>query len=90
MNTLEVVLGALFVVINAYERFNTPSAYRSTTTAGRYYPAVFMYVAIACITFLALAKSPALLEQLGGELMSEEFKKLPAPLLAALILTVFA
>lgn len=85
---LEITLGAVFVVINAYERFNTPSAHRFTTTVVRYYSAAFIYVALACITFLVLSHYPALLKQIVGEEIPDAIAQLPAPLMVALVLTV--
>lgn len=88
MNIVEFSLGALFVAINAYERFNTPPTNRSTTTPARYYSTALMYVSIACITFFVFSKYPALLTLIGGSNVPESVTKLPAALVAALVLSV--
>lgn len=58
---IDVILGAMFVVIDSTVRFNTPPNSRSSTTAGRYYTFAIAYVAIMLGAYVVLARSPQLL-----------------------------
>ena len=48
--------GVLFVLVYAYDRFNTPSTNRSSTTWVRYRTSAFLYLASSLLLFLFLAK----------------------------------
>jgi hypothetical protein len=94
---VDLAIGAIFVIIYAARRFNTPSTNRSSTTAGRYFLTVTLYCAIATGTFLLLAEFPhlmtaALSEVAGkGTPVSPDTRTLAVlsnPLLAALLMTV--
>ena len=86
---VEMVLGGLFVVFHAYQRFNTPSSNRSSTTALRYYLGATLYAALALLTYLALSRFPELLALIGSEVLDSFAKSLPRALMTALVLTVF-
>jgi hypothetical protein len=79
---MELALGALFVFVHFYERFNTPVNSRSCTTATRYYAAVGTYTCIALLTYFVLSYYPGMLKNVisGADLKS--------PLLAALALSL--
>jgi hypothetical protein len=88
-SVVEMVLGGLFVVFHAYQRFNTPSSNRSSTTALRYHLGATLYAALALLTYLALSRFPELLALIGSEVLDSFAKSLPRALMTALVLTVF-
>ena len=59
---LEIIFGVFLIVIYAFDRFNTPSNVRASTTAGRYMTSVFLYLMIYLVTFNIFMKYPKLLE----------------------------
>lgn len=86
---IAMVLGALFVVYHALQRFNTPASNRSSTTALRYHLGAGAYGGIALLSYLLLSRFPDLLTQLGSTEIDEFTRKLPRALLTAMVLTVF-
>ncbi len=88
----EIVLGALFVVVFAYRRFNTPHTNRSSTTALRYYTAATFYLLFGLALYSVLIGFPDLLQQAlavtGTGIFPDWAKRLSSPLLVALMLTV--
>jgi hypothetical protein len=85
-SSIELWLGAAFVAINAYERFNTPATNRASTTVARYSVSAVVYVCAALLTYLILSNYPKLLEALGS--MPDSVNRLPPALMTALALTV--
>ncbi len=59
---IEVLFGAVLIVIYATERFNTPGTIRASTTAGRYYAAAIVYLLIYLATFYVFTKYPKMLD----------------------------
>jgi hypothetical protein len=51
-----LLFGMLFVLVYAYDRFNTPPTNRSSTTWLRYRTSAFLYLAASLVLFLFLAK----------------------------------
>lgn len=70
-NKVEIFLGAILIVIYAWERFNTPSTNRSSTTASRYYTTAIIYILIYLATFYIFTLYPELLKHIpiGSELI---------------------
>lgn len=62
---LEIMIGAVLIVIYANERFNSPPNVRASTTAIRYYIASAVYLLIYLISFILLTKYPYLLVKLN-------------------------
>ena len=93
---LDHAVGAIFVVIYSVTRFNTPPTNRSSTTAGRYFLALFLYSIAALVTFVLLAEFPHLVRfLLGGDAAADSgtklqgyLQELSSPLVAALMMTV--
>jgi hypothetical protein len=88
--TGDVFIGAIFVLISAAGRFNTPPSNRCSTTALRYYMASFCYLLVGMGLYFGLLSFRPLLEQLKREAgifggLANDFS--PAPLVA-LLLTV--
>jgi hypothetical protein len=84
-----LLIGAIFVLFSALERFNTPPTNRSSTTALRYYIAVFCYLLFGMMLYLVFVYSPFLLEELRADSTYAHFvKDLPVAPFAALLLTV--
>ena len=89
--TVDLCLGAVFVVFYAAGRFNTPATNRSSTTAIRYFLGLFCYCMVGLLGYVAFVKFPHLLAFLmqGDETVVQPWAtKLSSPLLAALLLTV--
>ena len=57
----EFLLGAVFVLVYALDRFNTPTSNRASTTAGRYYAAASAYLGVSLLFYWALTRYPQLL-----------------------------
>jgi hypothetical protein len=55
---IQIVLGALFVLLNAVQRFNTPPTNSSSTTAARYYGATLAYGALLIGTYSRSSSRP--------------------------------
>lgn len=91
---LDLYLGAVFVIIHAYDRFNTPCTNRASTTAARYHITAVIYFFIYLLIYYILTKYQYLLDAISvsGEpdIISDAKKTLQEQprLLAALLLTV--
>jgi len=89
--SVDVFLGAVFVLFYAGTRFNTPATNRSSTTAGRYYMGLFLYCLVGIGLYMTLVTFPHLLnfslygQQIGGDAATS---KISLPLFVALVLTV--
>lgn len=89
--SVDLVLGAVFVLFYAGSRFNTPSTNRSSTTAGRYFVGLFLYCLVGICAYVTLVAFPNVLDfalfgqQMGG---SAPTSKISLPLFVALLLTV--
>src|SRR5688572_3171017 len=89
--TVDLFLGAVFVLFYAANRFNTPATNRSSTTAVRYYLSLFCYCVVGLVAYISFVKFPHLLAFLmqGNDAVVEPWaKQLSSPLLVALLLTV--
>ena len=89
--TIDVGLGAVFIVFHAAGRFNTPATNRSSTTAGRYFLGLFCYCLVGLVFYTTLVQFPHLLAfVMQGEEASVDAwaRQLSSPLLVALLLTV--
>lgn len=92
----DYLAGMVFVLVYSYARFNTPPTNRSSTTAGRYFMALSLYMMAALATFMLLAECPHLVGYLfwgdKAESMSANLppslQSLSSPLVAALLMTV--
>jgi hypothetical protein len=69
---IEILFGAALIVIYAFERFNTPSSVRASTTAGRYYMAIFLYLLIYLVTFLVFTYYPGIAGGLKKQLVAND------------------
>jgi len=89
--SVDLLLGAVFVLFYAGTRFNTPSTNRSSTTAGRYFVGLFLYCLVGICSYVTLVAFPNLLNfalfqhQMGGDAPTS---KISLPLFVALLLTV--
>lgn len=89
--SVDVFLGAVFVLFYAGTRFNTPATNRSSTTAGRYYVGLLLYCLVGICLYVTLVAFPNLLNftmyghQIGGDAATS---KISLPLFVALLLTV--
>lgn len=98
-NAIEWIVGALFVAIYAYGRYNTPPQNRSTTTCGLFILVFVLYVhtlwAVYWIFGILIESSPesltTLMAMLGttGFQFPDQLKNLTGPVVAALILSAF-
>jgi hypothetical protein len=89
--TIELAVGGVFVACYSAHRFNTPSTNRSSTTAGRYFPAVCLYCGAALLTYAALVYSPNLVSFVihgSDEATAGLAQQLSVPLFVALLMTV--
>ena len=95
MNTTNLAqwfIGGLIVLIYAYNRFESPSSMRPTTTFARYWVALCCYIGSMLMLFVLLggafsdSSGPLALLTYGGTI-PEEAEKLAGPLYSALILT---
>jgi hypothetical protein len=92
--TVELVIGAVFVIIHTYSHFNSPPSNRGSTTALRYHTAALTYCFIYLVFYYSFTKYPGLLhplaiDQVGGSAdMLKAVKDLPPALVAALVFTV--
>ena len=84
--SIELFLGAFFVIFHAYAQFNDPVTNRSSTTAVQYYTAMLSYLGLAFFLYVLLAVYPHVLEHLGE--VPQSLKGLSTPFMAALVLTV--
>ncbi|MCM3906060.1 MAG: hypothetical protein ND866_30620, partial [Pyrinomonadaceae bacterium] len=88
---IDLVLGGVFILFYAAQRFNTPPTNRSSTTAGRYFVGLFSYCLVGVIFYATIVKFPHLLTFLmqGDENSVPEWaKEISSPLLVALSLTM--
>lgn len=69
---IEMLFGVVLITIYAYERFNTPSNVRSSTTASRYITSVVLYILIYLITFKIFTSYPELVQTLKSALGSQD------------------
>ena len=89
--SVDLLLGAVFVLFYAGTRFNTPSTNRSSTTAGRYFVGLFLYCLVGICFYVTLVAFPNLLDfalfgqQMGGDAPTS---RISLPLFVALLLTV--
>ncbi len=87
---LELLLGALFVMFHAYERFNKPVTNRSSTTAVHYFSGATAYAVIAlCAYFILSNYRDLLVSLLGKDMVPDYVLTLSPALIAALVLSVF-
>ena len=95
MNTTSLAqwfIGALIVLIYAYNRFESPSSMRPTTTFVRYWVALCCYIGSMLMLFVLLggafsgSSGPVALLTYGGT-APDDAEKMAGPLYAALILT---
>jgi hypothetical protein len=49
-------LGAVFVLLHSYDRFNTPHTNRASTTAARYFVGVAAYLFVALVTYFVVGR----------------------------------
>ena len=88
---IDTVLGLVFILVYAIDRFNTPPTNRSSTTAVRYYTGALFYCLFGLLVYSVLVKWPHLT---GVALQGDQnaipswAKNLSSPLLVALMLTV--
>jgi hypothetical protein len=91
---LDLILGTIFIVFGAADRFNTPATNRSSTTAIRYFAALFGYCGVGLAAYALLVHFPSLVTLLlqsppSDNVVSDEWaQQLSRPLLVALLLTV--
>lgn len=87
--TLEMIVGAAFIVLYSYSRFNTPPTTRASTTAFRYHFGATLYTFTILAIYCLLASVRPLATEFSGEEVSPNLLlELSDPLLAALLLTV--
>lgn len=92
---IELIIGAIFIIVYSYDRYNKPSTNRLSTTAFRYHLSAFIYAAIYLIFYYIFTKYPSFLKifqvgEIGGTPgLLDTLKELPPALLVALILTIF-
>jgi hypothetical protein len=87
--TLEMLVGAAFIVLYSYGRFNSPPTNRSSTTAFRYHLGATVYT-LTILTFYSILASvrPMASRIYGDQPLPDLLQDLSDPLLAALLLTV--
>src|SRR5881296_2779045 len=86
---IDLILGAVLILFYSGNRFNTPPTNRSSTTAVRYFVALFFYCLVGVGFYIMLVEFPHLLEFLAqGNAVPPWAKELSNPLLVALSLTV--
>ena len=94
----EWIVGAVFVSVNAYRRYNTPASNRATTTFENFNTFFFFYLVTVLITYVIFGalfdSSPETVGGLYGLMtgqinatLPEELSRLSAPMLSALFLT---
>ncbi|RPJ14185.1 MAG: hypothetical protein EHM37_06205 [Deltaproteobacteria bacterium] len=87
-NTIVITLGSTLVLMNAFERFNTPPSNRATTTAARYYTAAAVYLMIYLLAYFLLLYYQDLLNLLLKLLNQSQFdRSLPASVVGAILLS---
>ena len=69
---IEILFGIVLITIFAFERFNTPSNVRASTTAGRYYLSIFLYLLIYLVTFLVFTNYPGAVQSLRNMVSASE------------------
>jgi len=86
---LEVALGAGFILLYSYGRFNTPPTTRSSTTAFRFHLGASLYTFTILALYALLASVRPIATHLYGDArMPDLLESLSEPLLGALLLTV--
>lgn len=87
-NEIVKILGAVLILIYAFERFNTPPSNRAMTTAARYYTAASAYLLIYLVAYFLLCNYQDLLNLLLRVLNRNEFdKSWPAEVVGAILLS---
>lgn len=89
--TIDLFLGAVFVLFYAGNRFNTPSSNRSSTTAGRYYLGLVSYSLVVIGFYSLLVYFPHLFNfilQGDKAVVPAWTSEISIPLVVALLLTV--
>jgi hypothetical protein len=93
--SIDIVLGAIFVVVYAGDRFNTPPTNRSSTTAARFLGGTTVYCAFAVAVYGVLLNSPHLLDvalahvdRAAERQVHAWEQRVPTPLLISVLLTV--
>lgn len=84
---LTQVVGATFIALYSYHRFNTPYTNRSCTTAFRYHVGAAVYALLVVTAYLALT-SVQLSDRVQDLLSANQTEFLRDPLLLALLMTV--
>lgn len=88
----EFTLGALLIIVYAHGRYNQPVHHRSSTTAARYFGSLIAYYGVGLGFYYLFSRYPHFLQPLLADQSKEirEFAKdLSAPLVVAVLLTVF-
>jgi hypothetical protein len=86
---INLIAGAIFIIVSASTRFNTPATNRSSTTAFRYYFGMLIYGSVGLIFYFSLINSPHLVTLvLKDSKLPQSVQHLSLPLLVALLLTV--
>lgn len=86
---INLIAGAIFIIVSASTRFNTPATNRSSTTAFRYYFGMLIYGSVGLIFYFSLINSPHLVTLvLEDSKLPQSVQHLSLPLLVALLLTV--
>jgi putative flippase GtrA len=89
----DLAIGAVFVLISASSRFNTPPTNRSSTTALRYHTASLCYLLLGMALYFGLLCFPPIVEGVSKELgyfyeTARSLEKISTAPLIALLLTV--
>lgn len=93
--TIELMLGGIFILVHSYDRYNKPSTNRLSTTAFRFHLSAIIYASIYLIFYYIFTKYPSFLKifqigEIGGTPgLLDTLNELPPALLVALILTIF-
>jgi hypothetical protein len=83
-----MIIGIVLVLMNAFERFNTPPSNRAMTTAARYYTAASAYILIYLLAYFLLLNYQGLLNLLLRWLNLNKFdESLPAGVVGAILLS---
>lgn len=69
---IEILFGVALITIYAFERFDTPSNVRASTTASRYYLSIFLYLLIYLVTFLVFTNYPGAVQGLRKMVSASE------------------
>lgn len=89
---VEFTLGALLIIVYAHGRYNQPVHHRSSTTAARYFGSLIAYYGVGLGLYYLFSRYPDSLQSLltnQPKDIQEFAKDLSAPLVVAVLLTVF-